>query len=89
MATSAASLDSGAGELLADELGPACRQAFGGLEHHVADEAVADHDVGRALEDVVAFDVAVKLMWPAAPAARSSSPARLMVSLPLMTLRRC
>ena len=41
------------------------RQPFGGLQHDVADEAVADDDVGRALEDVVAFDVAVEVEMPA------------------------
>ena len=35
------------------------RHPLGSLEQRVADEAVADHHVGRSLEDVVAFDVAV------------------------------
>ena len=48
-------------ELLLDELGQHRRQPFGGLEHDVADEAVADDDVGRALEDVVGLDVAVEI----------------------------
>jgi hypothetical protein len=39
-------------------------QAFAGLEHHVADEAVAHHDVRGALEDVVALDVAEKVQVP-------------------------
>lgn len=38
----------------ADEFG----QAFAGLEGDVADEAVADDDVGAAIEEVAAFDVA-------------------------------
>ena len=36
-------------------------QALGDLERDVADEAVADDDVGRALVDVVALDVAVEV----------------------------
>ena len=36
-------------------------ESFGRLQHHVADEAVADEDFGRALVDVVAFDIAVEI----------------------------
>src|SRR5215468_6932710 len=32
------------------------REALGGLERHVADESVANDDVGRPFVDVVAFD---------------------------------
>ena len=47
-----------AAELLTHELHDHLRQPFAGLEGDVADEAIAHHDVGRALEDVVALDVA-------------------------------
>ena len=42
------------------------REPFRGLQGHVADEAVAHDDVRRALEDVVAFDVAVEVQLAAA-----------------------
>jgi len=47
-----------AAEFLAQHLTDHLGQSFGALERHVADKAVADNDVGRALEDVVAFNVA-------------------------------
>ena len=57
-----------AGELLAQVSGEHLRDALGGLQRHIADEAVADDDVGRALVDIVAFDVAVEVeaRWRAA-----------------------
>src|SRR5437763_6221549 len=48
-----------AGEFLLEETRDEGRDAFAGLEHHVAHEAVAHDDLRRALEDVVAFHVAV------------------------------
>ena len=39
------------------------RQAFDRLEHDVADETVAHDDVDRALEDVIAFDIAEKVQF--------------------------
>ena len=50
-----------AGEFLLDELAHHAGQAFAGLEQHIADKAIADHQVGGALEDVVTFDVAVEV----------------------------
>jgi hypothetical protein len=47
-------------ELALDELAQHRGQALGALEHHVAHEAIAHHDVGGALEDVVALHVAVE-----------------------------
>src|SRR5690606_40271331 len=47
--------------LLADEVAEHPRETFRGLEGDVADEAIADDDVGRAFVDVVAFDVAVEV----------------------------
>mmetsp|Transcript_1251 Transcript_1251/g.3581 ORF Transcript_1251/g.3581 Transcript_1251/m.3581 type:complete len:368 (-) Transcript_1251:709-1812(-) len=51
-------------ELGLDEAAHHAGQALRGLEHHVADKAVADDDVGRALEDVVALDIAVEVQLP-------------------------
>jgi hypothetical protein len=48
-------------EFLAHEASQHLDQAFGCLERHVAHEAVAHHDVGCALEDVVALDIAVEV----------------------------
>ena len=48
-------------EFLPQEGDDHLRDAFGGLEHDVADETVAHHHVHRALVDVVAFDVAVEI----------------------------
>ncbi|MNS39671.1 hypothetical protein D3C72_719610 [compost metagenome] len=53
-------------ELFVDDAGQHLRQPFNGLEHDVADKAVADDDVDRALEDVVAFHVAVEIQGAAA-----------------------
>ena len=50
-----------AAELFAHDADEHRGGAFGRLEGHVADEAVAHDDVGRAFEDVVAFHVAVKV----------------------------
>ena len=36
-------------------------QALAGLEGHVAHKTVADHDINHALEDVIAFDIAVEV----------------------------
>src|SRR5690606_8275953 len=54
------------GENIASEFGPHhggdhAGDTFNGLEHHIADEAVANDDVHRTLADVVAFDIAVKV----------------------------
>ena len=49
-----------AGELLADHAGQHLRETFRGFQRDIADEAVADHDIGRALENIVALHVAVK-----------------------------
>ena len=40
-------------------------QALGRLQRHVADKAIAHNDVDRALEQVVAFDIAVEVDVPA------------------------
>ena len=48
-------------EFLAEEAGEHGREPFRGLQGDVADEAVANHDIGRAAIDVGAFDVAVKV----------------------------
>ena len=42
------------------------RQRLGALEHDVADESLAQHDLHRVLEQVVAFDVAAESSsrWP-------------------------
>ena len=53
-------------ELLLDEARQHRCKAFGRLERDVADEPVAHDDVGRALEDVVAFDIAVEVELPLA-----------------------
>jgi hypothetical protein len=37
------------------------RQTFGGFQCHVADEAIAHHHVGGALENIVAFNVTVEI----------------------------
>ena len=48
-------------EFIGEESAQHLGQAFGGLEGDIADETVAHHHIGSALEDVVAFDVAVKI----------------------------
>ena len=52
-------------EFLFDEAGQHRRQPFGRLQHHVADETVANNNVSRALEDIVALDIAVEVQMPA------------------------
>ena len=61
--------ESVARELLTQKAGNHAGQALGGLERHVAHKAVANNDVGRALEDVVAFHIAVKVQRAALPGA--------------------
>jgi hypothetical protein len=53
-----------AGEFLLDEAGEHRRKSLGRLQRDIADEAVADDDVAAALEDVVAFDIAVEVDQP-------------------------
>ena len=51
-------------EFLLDEIRQHRCQSFGRLERDVADKTIAHHDIGGALEDVVAFHVAVKVDQP-------------------------
>ena len=48
-------------ELFAQKARNHAGQPFGGFQRHVAHEAIAHHDVGGALEGVVALHVAVKV----------------------------
>ena len=50
-----------AAELFADDRGDHRRQPFGRLQSDIADETVAHHQIGRALEDVVALHIAVEV----------------------------
>ena len=52
----------GAEQLLGGHLHDELEDALADLEHHVADEAVGDDDVARALVDVAALDVADELL---------------------------
>ena len=49
------------GKFLAQEIAEHLRESLRSLERDVADESIADDDVGRALVDVVALDIAVEV----------------------------
>src|ERR1035437_737308 len=60
-------------EFIGEESAQHLGQAFGGLEGDISHETVAHHHIRSALEDVVAFDVAVKI-----EAARAQQFSRLL-----------
>ena len=51
------------GELALDPLNHRFRKAFDGFKEDISGEAVADHDIGRAVEDPVSLDIADKADW--------------------------